>query len=287
MARLTNGEYRQVLALTRKRMLEYPQTHDQKMWLMHGGDHVFRQREHIDQHGITAAAWAECGTTACFAGHISAAAEELGYAFIDEQGGVSGPALDIVYEDLNTTGRVTPRSLTRRREEIDLFAADVPNDVIIGWLGRQLDGRGPLMYVELTTGQRLDLYSRVYERLTDYEDTHNQLQWLMRRRDDGDGYVWLTATTESFEHIGVDPDEWEQCGTTACYAGHVVATAIEQKLIVVGPDRHRDIAPLAREILGEDHEEWLFGESTDPDDILEHLEELIGALEQDRAASCS
>jgi len=118
-------------------MLDHPETHYQGMWLQHRGDNVFRQRKHIDRFGITAQAWAECGTTACFAGHIAAAAEELGYRHIDHGGGVSGIALDIVYEEINV-GRVRPRSLADGQRDIDLFAAGVPYDIIIGWLNRQV-----------------------------------------------------------------------------------------------------------------------------------------------------
>ena len=138
------------------------------------------------------------------------------------------------------------------------------------------------MHIPLTTEQRSQLYSRTYERITAYPDTHDQAMWLQRHHPDRPEPTWLDHTTRTLNDIGLDPRQWEACGTTACFAGHLVAAAMELDVptdalrpMPAPSMRERTIPSLARELLGDDHDEGMFCPSTTRDLIVGHLEQLI------------
>ena len=84
---LTTIQHRAMVRVARDRIVNFPQAHHQGMWL-HIGAAWGGDREQISDDELVAdmlvvgtdiEAWAACGTTACVAGHLVAAAIELGY----------------------------------------------------------------------------------------------------------------------------------------------------------------------------------------------------------------
>ena len=74
-----------------------------------------------------------------------------------------------------------------------------------------------------TTTNPSELAKEVLQRIRKYPDTHNQEWWLGIEEDSFtscDDPGALTVLAQS-------PSQWEDCGTTACLAGHIVAAGVK------------------------------------------------------------
>ena len=127
-----------------------------------------------------------------------------------------------------------------------------------------------------TADERRTVLTTVHERITQYPGTHDQSDWIttwQRARPHEDIFVWVSGSTvDDIIEAGTDVKAWLECKTTACVAGHIVAAALDHKVITdfYGDS---DIEDVAGDLLDYDIPNDLFAGDAPRNFILEWLDE--------------
>ncbi|MDE2986660.1 MAG: hypothetical protein OXT70_01235 [Chloroflexota bacterium] len=131
----------------------------------------------------------------------------------------------------------------------------------------------------LTAAQRIA--ARTVTRILGFPDTWDQTMW-MRRGGHG--------TYDASAIIGGDcsPSRWEDCGTTACAAGHIVAAAVElgapeveqaaRPTCLIDDTAGRLLRLTARQ------QEWLFDAGRSRDEVVSALSAVVVDGHMDRVS---
>ena len=75
------------------------------------------------------------------------------------------------------------------------------------------------------------LITETRERIVGHPETHDQSVWLYAGTDDLQDMLSEEDLVEDIVTVGTSIDDWLECGTTACAAGHLVAVALQLELI--------------------------------------------------------
>ena len=131
---LGHDDYQTLVAKARDRIINYPKTHDQTMWFYVDDEEARKCLSPVGDEvrdlvgvGTNVELWNECGTTACVAGHLVAAAIDLDFlekGVIDFDDDISDAAWDLI-EPLDPPG--------------DLFDTSTHVDDIVEWMDSTLE----------------------------------------------------------------------------------------------------------------------------------------------------
>ena len=150
-------DIRKIAVEVRERITVWPETHDQGEWLSQPNKHgatysIVVNLDRVDTvMSQPAAVWAECGTVACLAGHITAVAaaerpELLRYATLH-----SGPAswVDIQAAAASVMGMPVSKDL-----DFSVFSPLVSREDVLSWLDMVAAGESPMRAAEKVLDSR-------------------------------------------------------------------------------------------------------------------------------------